>query len=325
MKLRLASKYVPLLATAAVLVGLYAAGCLGYRNFASLRVLVNLFGDNAFLGVAAFGATFVILSGGIDLSVGSVIAFTGIFLAVTVGAGWPPALAIPAALAIGVAFGAGMGCLIHFFDLPAFLVTLAGMFLARGMSFVIHPQSMPINHEFFRLTVVQDLAIPLTARVDLPFVAVCMLAVFLAALYLAHYTRFGRCVYAIGGSENSAKLMGLPVGLSKVLIYALAGLCSALAGVVFTFYTQSGNPASCVGLELDVIAAVVIGGTLLSGGVGYVAGTLMGVLILGLIQTIINFQRDLNTWWTKIAVGGLVLVFILLQNFVQAASRRKAA
>jgi simple sugar transport system permease protein len=119
--------------------------------------------------------------------------------------------------------------------------------------------------------------------------------------------------------------MGLPVGRSKVLIYALAGLCSALAGVVYTFYTQSGDPAACVGQELDVIASVVIGGTLLSGGVGFVAGTLMGVLSLGLIQTIITFQGDLNTWWTKIAVGGLVLVFILLQNFVQAASRRKAA
>lgn len=102
-------------------------------------------------------------------------------------------------------------------------------------------------------------------------------------------------------------------------------LCSALAGVVYTFYMQSGNPAGCVGLELDAIASVVIGGTLLAGGVGFVAGTAMGVLILGLIQTLITFQGNLNTWWTKIAVGLLVLAFILLQNFVSAASRRSVA
>jgi galactofuranose transport system permease protein len=116
--------------------------------------------------------------------------------------------------------------------------------------------------------------------------------------------------------------MGLPVGRTKILIYTLAGFCSALAGVVYTFYTQSGDPASCVGLELDAIAAVVIGGTLLTGGVGFMAGTTMGVLILGLIQTLITFKGDLSTWWTRIVVGFLILVFILLQNAVVAVSKR---
>lgn len=119
--------------------------------------------------------------------------------------------------------------------------------------------------------------------------------------------------------------MGLPVGRMKILIYTVSGFCSALAGVIYTFYTQSGDPASCVGLELDAIASVVIGGTLLSGGVGFMAGTLMGVLILGLIQTLITFKGDLNTWWTKIVIGILVLAFILLQNFVAKLTARLKA
>lgn len=323
MKLRMASKFVPLIATAVVLIILYSAGAVSYRNFASLHVLINLLGDNAFLGIAAIGATFVILSGGIDLSVGAVVAFTSILIATLVGNhGMHPMTAIGIALVFGAVFGTGMGCLIHFFQLPPFLVTLAGMFFARGLGFVIHPQSLGIKHPFFVEHINHSLAIPLTSRVSLPFTATCFIIVLLAAVTLAHYTRFGRNIYALGGDEHSATLMGLPVARTKVTIYTLAGFCSALAGVVYTFYTQSGNPAACVGLELDAIASVVIGGTLLSGGVGFVAGTAMGVLILGLIQTLITFQGNLNTWWTRIAVGVLVLVFIMLQNTVSAASRR---
>ena len=323
MKPRLASKYIPLLATALVLLGLYAAGCLSYRNFSSLRVMVNLFGDNAFLGIAAVGATFVILSGGIDLSVGAVVAFTSILIATLVTErGMDPFAAIGIALVLGAVYGALMGCVIFWFEMPPFLVTLAGMFLARGMGFIVHPQSLGLKHAFFLQHINQDLALPLNAQVSWPFTATCFLAVFIVAVICAHYTKFGRYVYAIGGDEHSAGLMGLPVGKTKVLIYTVSGFCSALAGVVYTFYTQAGDPATAIGLELDAIAAVVIGGTLLSGGIGFMAGTAMGVLILGVIQTLIVFQGNLNTWWTKIVVGLLVLAFILLQNILSSASRR---
>jgi simple sugar transport system permease protein len=325
MKPRLSAKYIPLLATAFVLLALYAAGAVHFPKFFSLRVAVNLIGDNAFLGVAAVGATFVILSGGIDLSVGSVVAFTSIFIAQAVEEWhYNPGVAIGMALVLGGVFGAGMGCLIQFFELPPFLVTLAGMFLVRGLGFVIRPESLGIQHPFFLDTVNDSLAIQLTPKVSWPFTATCYVVIFLIAVAVAHFTKFGRNIYAIGGDENSARLMGLPVKRTKIMIYTVSGLCSALAGVVYTFYTQSGNPASCVGLELDAIASVVIGGTLLSGGVGFMAGTLMGVVILGLIQTLITFQGNLNTWWTKIVVGLLVLVFILLQNFVSLASWRLA-
>jgi galactofuranose transport system permease protein len=322
MKIPVSSKYISLLATALVLIALYTVGCLSFPNFGSLRVAVNLVGDNAFLGVAAIGATFVILSGGIDLSVGAAVAFTSILIASLVGSGINPFFVILIALLIGAIFGTAMGCLIQWFELPPFLVTLAGMFLARGMGFVVHPQSLGIEHPFFLKHITEDLSIHLTERVSVPFTATCFVVILLLALLVAHYTPFGRYIYALGGDEQSATLMGLPVGRTKIFTYTVSGFVSALAGVVYTFYTQSGDPASCVGLELDAIAAVVIGGTLLSGGVGFIAGTAMGVLILGLIQTLITFQGNLNTWWTRIVVGILVLIFILLQNVITSASRK---
>ena len=156
---------------------------------------------------------------------------------------------------------------------------------------------------------------------EIPSTALVFLITLAMAVGLAHFTRFGRNIYAIGGNEQSAILMGLPVARTRIGVYALSGFCSALAGVVYTLYTSSGNPTAATGLELDAIAAVVIGGTLLSGGVGYVAGTLIGVLIFGIIQTAITFQGTLSSWWTKIAVGVLLLFFILSQRVIQTKRR----
>jgi simple sugar transport system permease protein len=234
-----------------------------------------------------------------------------------------PLLAIGIALAFGALFGAVMGCLIHFFELPPFLVTLGGLFFARGMAFMIKSESLSIEHPFYAQTIQENLRISLTSQVDLPFTVFCFLALFAVGLYMAHLTRFGRNVYAIGGDENSARLMGLPVGRTKILVYTFAGFCSATAGVVYTFAVSSGDPLNAgMGLELKAIASTVIGGTLLSGGVGFLAGTLVGVLIYGLIETLV-INGNVDAWWTWIAVGVLLLVFILLQNFVTAASRRK--
>ena len=329
MKLRLPAQLIPLAASAAVLIVLYAGGCFAFDGFTSPRVIINLFGDNAFLGVAAVGATFVILSGGIDLSVGAVVALTTISLASLLAHEVPPLAAVLLVLAGGAAFGAFLGFLIHWFELPPFLITLGGMFLARGLGFVVHPESLGITHPFYGETIA-GLALPVAhvttasgriQTITLPFTAQCLLAVVIAAAVAAKWTRFGRNVYAIGSSESSARLMGVPIGRAKILVYTLAGFLSALGGVVATFYMQSGNPASFVGLELDAIAAVVIGGTLLRGGIGFIPGTLVGVLILGIIQTLINFKGDLNTWWTKIAIGGLLLVFIMLQQAISRVRR----
>jgi len=328
MKRFFSARYIPLIGTIVVFLALYLTGVVRYPGMRTLYAFLNLFGDYTSLGIAAIGMTFVILSGGIDLSVGSMTAFTGMLVARAVaeppfGWGLSPFWAIAFALAVGVAFGASQGCLIQFFELPPFLVTLAGMFFARGMAFVIHEQSIPIRHPFFLKTVNNDLTIWFGPIEQIRFVTTCFLVVFVMALVVGHYTRFGRNVYALGGNEQSATLMGLPVGRTKISVYALAGLCSAVAGVILAMDQTKGDPLACVGLELYAIASVVIGGTLLTGGVGYVTGTLVGVLVYSLIKSLIDFQGDIDAAWTSVAIGGLLFGFILLQKSVEHVNARR--
>ncbi len=314
---RLNPKYLPLTATISLFVLMATLGSVAYDGFFSAQVFLNLLIDNAFLIVVAVGMTFVILSGGIDLSVGSVIALTTMVSAALVEKhGWSPAIVIPLVLAMGTLFGAFMGLLIERFRLQPFIVTLAGMFLARGLCYLISIDSISITNAFY--SEVSQIRIPVWGDASLSISAVIAIAVVLAAVFVAHCTPFGRAVYAVGGSEHSAVLMGLPVRRTLIGVYTLSGFCSALAGVIFTFYMLSGYGLHAVGLELDAIAAVVIGGTLLTGGVGYVAGTLFGVLMLGIIQTLISFDGSLSSWWTRIVVGALLFVFCLLQRFFNA-------
>jgi ribose/xylose/arabinose/galactoside ABC-type transport system permease subunit len=306
-------RLLPLAVTVALFALLYGAGAYHFDGFFSLQVFENFFIDNAFLAVTAIGMTFVILSGGIDLSVGSVIALTTMVSATLVEhRGWSPASVIPLVLAMGAAIGFVMGVVIQYFRVQPFIATLAGMFLARGLCYLISIDSITIENAFY--SDVAAFRIPLPFETSITVNVVVALVVLAVAIYLAHFTRFGRTVYAIGGNEQSALLMGLPVARTKVLVYTFNGFCSALAGVVFTFYMLSGYGLHAQGMELDAIAAVVIGGTLLTGGSGYVVGTLFGVLIYGTIQTIISFQGDLSSWWTKIVIGLLLLAFCLLQQ-----------
>ncbi|RCW48404.1 galactofuranose ABC transporter, permease protein YjfF [Paenibacillus prosopidis] len=316
-------QYLPILVTVGLFVLVFLAGSFRYTGFFSLQVLTNLLIDNAFLLIVAVGMTFVIVSGGIDLSVGSMVALTTMLSATLVEQqGWPPSVVIPLVLAFGCLYGFGMGAIIHYFNIQPFIVTLAGMFLARGLCYIISINTITINDSFYKDMAMTKIQLPGGSFVSIS--VIIALAVVLLALYLAHYTRFGRNTYAIGGSEQSALLMGLPVARTKMLVYAFSGFCSALGGVVFTFYMLSGYGLHAVGLELDAIAAVVIGGTLLTGGVGYVAGTFFGVLILGVIQTIINFEGTLSSWWTKIVIGVLLFLFIILQRVINVrASKMK--
>lgn len=323
MIMHMPKRFVPTFTAALILAVLFTFGALRYENFASLSNISNIFGDYAFVGIAAVGATFVILAGGIDLSVGSIVAFTAVLIADLVLRGWHPLAAGGLALALAAAAGALMGLLIRAFSLPPFIVTLAGMFAIRAVAFLIRDQSTGINHPFFRWAA-RDAALQLGGGAEMPLRTMLLLAVVLAGIVIARRTAFGRNVHALGGSENAARMMGVPIGATTVWVYSLAGFCSGLAGFVFALYKQAGDPTSAVGLELTVIAAVVIGGTLLSGGVGSVFGTLIGVLILGLIRLIIDFQGDLNPAWTSIAVGVLLLAFVGLQNLVAALGLRAA-
>jgi len=315
---RLKPQHIPLLATAGVFVVLFAGTSIAYPAFFSWFQFQSLLGENATLGLAAIGMTFVILSGGIDLSVGAMLALASMLLAKLLVTGnmsiW---LAVPLVLAMGTAFGGSMGAIIHFFRLPSFLVTLAGMFLARGVALAMTEEKRLV---ISGIAEVDRLASWTLSGLNLP--AVVFLATMALAVLVANYSRFGRAVYALGGSESSAMLMGLPVARTRIGIFALSGFCAALGGVMHAIGTQAGDAAVATLMELDAIAAVVIGGTLLTGGVGHPAGTLLGVLILGVITTIPNYQGNLNSWWTKIAIGGLLLAFIVLQRLLQLSRRR---
>ncbi len=309
----------PLLATAIIFVIAYSFAVIQFPSMLSMRVLGNFLTDNAFLGIAAVGLTFVIISGGIDLSVGAVIGFTGVLVAVLISwVGFHPLLAFVLALAVAAAFGGVMGLAIHYLQVPSFIVTLAGMFLARGGASVITQDSVPISHEFYRQ--ITDLFIRLPDGGRLSFIGLLMVAVFILGALLAHRTRFGSYVYALGGNATSASLMGVPVARTTVGVYMLSSFLAGLAGIVFSLYTSAGYPLAAVGVELDAISAVVIGGTLLTGGYGFVLGTFIGVMLLGLVQTYIIFDGTLSSWWTKIVIGALLFLFIVLQRLIFAAS-----
>lgn len=318
------SKYLPLLATIVIFVLAYAVCTLQYPNILSTRVIGNLLTDNAFLGIAAVGMTFVIISGGIDLSIGSVIAFTGVFLAVILqNTSIHPLAAFAIVLIITTAFGAVMGMIIHFLQMPPFIVTLAGMFLARGMAYVLSIDSIPINHEYYSTLTSLYYRLPGGGRLTL--IGGIMLIVFAAGIFIAHRTRFGTNIYALGGGVQTAQLMGVPVARTTIQIYALSGFLAGLSGIVFSLYTSAGYSLAAVGVELDAIAAVVIGGTLLTGGAGFVAGTFIGLLIQGLIQTYITFDGTLSSWWTKILIGLLLFAFMVMQKailFLSSLNRR---
>ncbi|MDV6251942.1 galactofuranose ABC transporter, permease protein YjfF [Vibrio sp. EA2] len=312
----------PLFITICVFFIGYVFCALEFPAFMTTRVICNILTDNAFLGILAVGMTFVILSGGIDLSVGSVVAFTGVFLAKMIG-DWnmDPIMAMFTVLVMGMLFGGFMGWIIDTLKIPAFIVTLAGMFFLRGASFLISEQSIPIQDPMYKE--LSRTAWHIWGGGRLSLMAVIMLMVVVVGMLLAHRTRFGNNVYAVGGNATSAGLMGVPVRRTVIGIYMLSTFLATCAGIVFSIYTSAGYPLAGVGVELDAIAAVVIGGTLLSGGVGTVLGSLFGVLIQGLIQTYITFDGTLSSWWTKIIVGILLFGFIGLQRLLLIMSERR--
>lgn len=312
-------RHLPILATLALLIGAYTYGASQYSAFGSGQVVFNLFINYSWLLVVAVGMTFVILTGGIDLSVGSVVALSTVLSAeLLTKQGWPAGAVVVVVLAVGSLLGLGMGALVHYFEIQPFIATLVGLFFARGLCLTISTSAPSIDNATF--TSIAQTQIPLPGGTHISISVVVALLVVAVAAYILHFTRFGRTVYAVGGSEQSAVLMGLKVARTKIGVYVLSGFCSSLGGILLVFYKLSGDPLSAIGTELDAIAAVVIGGTILSGGSGYVLGTVLGVLVLGMIQTLIDFDGTLSSWWTKIAIGGLLFVFIVMQRLIARRS-----
>jgi galactofuranose transport system permease protein len=315
---RIRGRYLSPIASVILFVALFTTVIVRYDFASPAQVFLNLLVDNAHLIVLAVGMTFVILTGGIDLSVGSVVALSTVILAKTLQSGWPAPVAIATVLIVGPLLGLLMGTVIEFFELQPFIVTLAGMFLARGLCYVISVNSLPIKDPVLRALGLNY--VYLYEDKFIRWTVVIALTVVVAAVFVLHETRFGRTVYAVGGSRQSAQLMGLAVTRTQISVYVISGFCAALAGLLLGVQKLSGYSLNGVGLELDAIAAAVIGGVLLSGGVGFVLGSLIGVLVLGIIQVFVTAE-NLDSYWTRIMTGILLLVFVLVQRVLVRNTR----
>jgi simple sugar transport system permease protein len=307
-------------AALAIFVAMLVFGQVRYGSILQYSTLSNLLINNTHLVLLAVGLTFVILTGGIDLSVGAVIAFTSVAGVMLAQAGWNPYLVIVIMVLIGSAIGLVSGSLIEFFGMQPFIATLAMMFLARGLASTLStiperldPESpiKEISHQFKIVDgeKVNDLVIT-------PAVMIAA-AVVVVGLFLLHRTRFGRTVYAIGGSEASADLMGLPVRNTKLWVYVISGTLAGVAGVLYTSRLGSAQNITGIGWELDAIAAVVIGGTLLTGASGSLIGSVVGAFVLGLMNVLITRDGGIRPEMTTIITGGILFVFVLLQRAIK--------
>lgn len=312
----------PLLITITIFILAYTVGALLYPAMQKPQAFFNLFINNGPLLIISIGMTFVILTGGIDLSVGGVLALTTAASAALLQNDVSPFVVVPLMLMMGTTIGFTLGSIIHFFKVQAFIVTLMGLFFARGLAYIISLTSLTINNTIYKYFALTQLQIPFIPKAYVYIPALIGPLLLLVAIYLSFYTRFGRTMYAVGNSEHSSVLMGLPAGRVKITVYSFSGFCSALAGIVFSISLLAGYGQFATGMELDAIASVVMGGTLLTGGVGNVIGTLFGVLIQGTIISILQYNGTLSSWWTRIAVGVLTLIFIGIQSLFYVRRRR---
>jgi ribose transport system permease protein len=277
------------------------------EHFLAVDNLVNIARQVSINAIIAVGMSCVILSGGIDLSVGSVMALCGTLTAGLMVAGLTPAAAIAAGLAVGLLFGVGNGFFVAYARMPPIIVTLATMGIARGMA-LLYTGGYPIDglpdwFEFFGRGKVLGLQTPIVA----------MLLVFAVAWVLLEHTPLGRYIYAIGGNEEATRLSGVRVNRYKLLVYGVSGLTSAIAGLVLTSRLMSGQPNAGVGFELDAIAAVVMGGSAITGGRGSILGTLIGALMLGVLNNGLNMM-GVSPYLQNIIKGVIILLAIYISR-----------
>jgi galactofuranose transport system permease protein len=280
-----------------------------YDSFLTPENLLNVLRQNSMLGLVALGMTFVILTGGIDLSVGSLMAVAGVIAAYLAPYGLFPALL--AGVAAATVLGLTNGLIIAKARIQPFIVTLGMMIAARGLALAA--------------TDAQNVSVPLSAsdfawlgqgRIGgfLPVPILVLIIAYAIGWFVLNYTRFGRHVYAVGDNDEAARLLGLNINRTTIGVYAVSGMLAGLAGVVLASRLNTGAPIEGVGRELDAIAAVVVGGTLLSGGQGSVVSTLLGVLLLGIIFNLFNLEGQISPWWQLVLRGVILLLVVILQN-----------
>lgn len=324
---KLNSNTILLLITIALFAVMYAIGCVIYggKGFTHFQTFLNILINNAGLLCVACGTTCIMLTGGIDISVGALIAMDCMLLAVGMERwGMSAPLLCVLVLLIGIVFGLVQGFCVGYLEIQPFIVTMAGMFFARGMTAVISTDQVSISQNAFFLGLAN-------AKIKLPFggytnnkgvlqvpfmrVTVVVALVVLVLIFLMlRYTKFGRSLYAVGGNEQSATMMGLDVKKTKLKAYVLGSFLCSIGGICYCLNTMSGSVRQALGLEMDAISSAVIGGTLLTGGVGNVIGTFFGVLINGTISTLVKTNGKLLSSWSSIAVAALLCFFIVLQS-----------
>ncbi|MBP5178834.1 MAG: sugar ABC transporter permease YjfF [Lachnospiraceae bacterium] len=303
---------------------LLAMGLLG-GGFLHPQQIFDMLNDNASLIIVSCGLTIVMIGGGIDISVGAVTSLVVMSCVLYLNNGGNIFVAVLLALGIGLAFGLVHGYLISYLEIQPFIVTLAGMFFARGMTTILSVNPQKVTHEGF--AALRDIKIEISwlgytakngnlvpARMELGVVIafICVIAVFI----LLKYLRLGRCFYAMGGNQQSALMLGINVKRTRFISYVLSGCLSGISGFVFMMHTGAGNATNAAGMEMNAIAAAIIGGTLLTGGVGNVIGTFFGVMTLTTIKKIVVSSGLNDPWWQNITTGGMLCFFILLQSVV---------
>ncbi|SNT28449.1 ribose ABC transporter permease [Tropicimonas sediminicola] len=300
------------------LIVLMAAVSLYSPNFLTVDNLLNILRQTSINAIIAMGMTFVILTAGIDLSVGSILAFAGAVCASMIAADTPLIVALLTTLVIGAALGAASGSIIAFFGVQAFIATLVGMTMVRGLV-LVYTDGRPISTgDFDVANSFYEVGGGYIAGIPIPVVIAGV--VFLACWYVLNYTRLGRYVYAIGGNEQVAQLAGVNVSRVKVIVYAISGALSALAGIILTARLESAQPTAGLAYELDAIAAVVLGGTSLAGGRGRITGTLIGALIIGVLNNALNIM-DVSSYYQMIAKGAVILLAVVLDGRSKATSK----
>ncbi|MCR4568673.1 MAG: sugar ABC transporter permease YjfF [Pseudobutyrivibrio sp.] len=336
---KLDSNTVLVFITIALFFFMYAVGCVMYQNkgFGNFQTFLNVLINNAGLICVTCGMTCVMLTGGIDISVGSVIAMDCMLLVYGMTEWKKSAMTmVVLVLVIGLVFGLVQGFLVGYLEIQPFIVTMAGMFFARGMTAVICSGQISIteadNAKFYKwantkINLPEFLGkVNKHGKVIVPFMrptVVIALVVLVLIFLMLKYTKFGRSMYAVGGNQTSATMMGLNVKKTKMLSYILSSFLCSIGGILYCLNTMSGSVNQAKGLEMDAIASAVIGGTLLTGGVGNVIGSLFGVLINGTITVLVNTNGKLLSSWANIATAALLCVFIILQSIFALVKARR--
>lgn len=304
----------------------------GDKNFAKYSVFFNLINNKAYLLVLSLGLTVVLITGSIDISVGGVTGLVSMAIAVMLMNGNVSAVwAIPVALAIGLAFGIVQGFLVSYMEIQPFIVTLSGMFFARGMISVLSTKSVPIMNEMFLNWSDAKLFIPFlynerkNGTRDTAYLtpaAIVAIMILIILIIVLRRTKFGRSLYAVGGNPQSALLMGVNVKRTRFMAHVLCGALAGIGGLLFTLFAPSGNPGNGYGYEIDAISSSVIGGIMLSGGVGLPIGTFFGVLINSLIERVVPLLGIVDASWPRVITSAFLFVFIVLQSVFASAGKK---